>query len=179
MFKYSEFMRVLSTDIERNFNTGVTLRLKIFSKKYKLLFFFRLLQFVERNNYNIVVTKIIRKIYNRYQFMFGVEINSVNIGEGLYLPHPNGIVIHPKVVIGKNCSILQQVTIGNNGNKGLDNLAIIGNNVAIGAGVKIIGPVKIGNNVTIGANSVVVKDIPHNVVAAGVPAKIIKKLDRK
>lgn len=90
------------------------------------------------------------------------------------LPHGlNGIIIHPRVKIGKNCTIYQQVTIG----KGTHNPATIGDNCIIGAGAKIIGDVKIGNNVTIGANCVVIKDIPDNCTAVGVPAEVKPKKD--
>lgn len=89
-----------------------------------------------------------------------------------FLPHGlNGIVISDKAHIGKNATILQQVTIGV---KSLDGSAPqIGNNVFIGAGAKIIGDIKIGNNVKIGANAVVVKDVPDNCTVVGNPARII------
>jgi serine O-acetyltransferase len=83
-----------------------------------------------------------------------------------------GIVIHKNAIIGNNCFISHQVTIG--GKTGYSKVPIIGDNVIIGSGAKIIGPVSIGNNVQIGANAVVVKDIPDNKIAAGIPAKIIK-----
>ena len=87
------------------------------------------------------------------------------------LPHHlNGIIISHFAEIGKNCTIYQQVTIAQDEN---DKAAIIGDNVVIGAGAKIIGNVRIGNNVKIGANAVVVKDVPDNSTAVGVPARII------
>lgn len=80
----------------------------------------------------------------RLQLKFGIEISyKSNIGAGFKIAHGNGIVIHPNVVIGKNCSILQQVTIGNNIRKSRNDVAVIGNEVYIGAGAKIIGPVKL------------------------------------
>ncbi|MGE7982536.1 serine O-acetyltransferase [Solibacillus sp. NPDC093137] len=94
-----------------------------------------------------------------------------------------GVVIHPKTKIGENSLIMQHVTLGGNLNKkrihnGQELTSpIIGENVFIGPGAKILGPVIIGNNAQIGANSVVLKDIPQNGVAAGIPAKIIKILE--
>ncbi|WP_051147630.1 serine O-acetyltransferase [Agarivorans albus] len=79
--------------------------------------------------------------------------------------------MHPDVIIGENCTILQQVTIGNDLFKGENDLAVIKNNVLIGAGAKIIGPCSIGNNVTIGANSVVVRDVDCDQVVGGIPAR--------
>lgn len=84
-----------------------------------------------------------------------IPINS-NIGGGLLIPHPNGIVIHPGVEIGCNCLIFQQVTIGAT-SKGIPK---IGGHVDIGAGAKIVGPVKIGEHVRIGANALVRTNVP-------------------
>ncbi len=99
-----------------------------------------------------------------------IPLNSL-IGGGLLLPHPNGIVIHPKANIGINCLIFQQVTIG-----GLDDtgLPTIGAHVDIGAGAKIIGPVTIGDHAKIGANAVVLCDVPAGKTAVGVPARVIR-----
>jgi len=83
-----------------------------------------------------------------------------------------GVVIHKRTVIGKNCLIGTNVTIG--GKFGYKNVPRIGNNVDIATGVKIIGDIYIGNNVTIGANAVVLKNVPDNAIVAGVPAKIIR-----
>lgn len=95
------------------------------------------------------------------------------IGEGTTLSLSGlGTAIHPATVIGDNCVIAQNVTLG--GRAGKNSAPIIGNNVFVGPGAKCIGG-KIGNNVVIGANSVVVDEIPDNCVVAGVPAKIISR----
>ena len=82
-------------------------------------------------------------------------------------------MIHPYAIIGENCKIEQNVTIG--GRSGITVLPVIGDNVMIGAGALVLGPVKIGDNVQIGAGAVVVNDIPENCVVTGIPAKIIKR----
>ncbi len=87
------------------------------------------------------------------------------LGGGLLLVHPNGIVIHPNATIGVNCLIFQQVTIV----EGVK----IGGHVDIGAGAKIIRPVSIGDHARIGANAVVVSDVPVGATAVGIPAKIL------
>ena len=87
------------------------------------------------------------------------------IGGGLILRHPNGVVIHPKATIGPNCLILQQVTIVSN--------VQVGGHVDIGAGAKILRSVKLGDHSKIGANAVVICDVPPGATAVGVPAKII------
>ncbi len=89
------------------------------------------------------------------------------------MPHPNGIVIHPAAIIGPNCLIFQQVTIGTHGSKvGAPTLC---GHVDVGAGAKILGPVTIGEHAKIGANAVVLTDVPANAIAVGIPARVILK----
>jgi serine O-acetyltransferase len=84
-----------------------------------------------------------------------------------------GVVLHPNTVIGKNCVIAQNVTIG--GRSDFTEVPTLGANVFVGTGAKILGPVKIGDNAIIGANAVVIRDIPSNSTAVGVPARIIER----
>ena len=100
----------------------------------------------------------------------GAEIPlTCKIGGGLLIPHPNGVVIHPGAEIGVNCLIFQQVTIGTrDGKYGFPEIA---GHVDIGAGAKILGPVRIGAHAKIGANAVVISDIKSGDTATGIPAK--------
>jgi len=100
-----------------------------------------------------------------------IPLNS-QLGGGLILLHPNGIVIHPEAKIGVNCLILQQVTIGAGSTPGLP---AIGGHVEIGAGAKVLGGVKVGDHAKIGANSVVISDVPAGTTAVGVPARIVRR----
>lgn len=96
---------------------------------------------------------------------------NADIEGGLLLPHANGIVIHPKTIIGVNCLIHQQVTLGvKRGEYGAPKLM---GHVDVGAGAKIIGSITIGKHALIGANAVVTKDVPDYAIVAGVPAKVI------
>lgn len=94
------------------------------------------------------------------------------IDGGLTLPHPNGIVIHPKARIGPNCLIFQQVTIGTRAGK--PGAPTIGGHVDIGAGARILGPVHIGDHAAIGANAVVLEDVPAHATVAGIPARLLR-----
>lgn len=93
------------------------------------------------------------------------------IGGGLMIPHPNGIVIHPDAQIGCNCLINQQVTIGVQANS--QRPPIIGHHVDIGAGGKILGAIRLGDHCVVGANAVVVKDAAAHSVLVGIPASDI------
>lgn len=109
--------------------------------------------------------------------LFGIESSSkVKIGGGLFLPHTIGTILGAES-IGINVTIMHGVTLGAREfdfHYSSDSRPVVGNNVFIGAGAKIIGPIKIGDNAKIGANAVVLKDVPPSALAVGVPA-IIKK----
>jgi len=99
------------------------------------------------------------------------------IGGGLKIAHCTGLVIGGKTIIGTNCDVRQNTTFGANFHKTSPDgrqSPILGDNVSVGAGAVIIGPVRIGSNCVIGANAVVTRDIPDNMIAAGVPARVIK-----
>lgn len=83
-----------------------------------------------------------------------------------------GIVVHRNAVIGNNVVIGPNVTIG--GRSGFQQVPVIEDNVLIGAGARVLGPVTIGKNAKIGANAVVLTDVPANAVAVGIPAKVIR-----
>ena len=103
----------------------------------------------------------------------GVSIApSCDIGPGLYIGHTGCVFFYHTVVAGRNLSIGQQVTIGTKG-LGVKGAPVIGDNVYIGVGAKVLGPIKIGNNARIGANAVVIKDVPDNATVVGVPGKVI------
>ena len=118
-----------------------------------------------------LVTLLIFLIYNSkipYQ---------AKIGKGTKFGYGGmGVVVHSKAVIGDNCSIGQQVTIGE-GNNRYPGLPIIGNNVRISKGAIVFGGITIGINVVVGANAVVTKPVPDNAIVAGVPAKILRFKD--
>ena len=98
-----------------------------------------------------------------------IPLNTV-IGGGFLLPHPNGVVINPGTTIGVNCIVFQQVTLGTRVGGGSP---LIGGDVEIGAGAKVLGRVRISDHARIGANAVVIADVPEYAVAVGVPAVVV------
>jgi serine O-acetyltransferase len=111
-------------------------------------------------------------------FIFGIEVSpKVQISGGLFLPHTVGTVIGAER-IGENCTIMQGVTLGaSEPDMGftVSRRPVVGNNVLIGAGAKIIGRVVVGDHAKIGANAVVLRDVPAHALAVGVPATIVDR----
>ncbi|MGL4790106.1 MAG: serine O-acetyltransferase [Anaerotignaceae bacterium] len=102
----------------------------------------------------------------------GIEIHpGAKIGKGFFIDHGMGVVIGETCEIGDNVLIYQGVTLGGTGKETGKRHPTIGNNVLIGSGVKVLGPITVGNNVRIGSGSVVLNNVPDNVTAVGVPAK--------
>lgn len=111
---------------------------------------------------------------NRAGLRFGFDIyEKTEIGKGLHIAHFGTLVVHADAVLGDNVSLSHGVTIGQTVKNGVARTPVIGNNVYIAPGAKVIGGIKVGNNVAIGANAVVTHDVPDNAVVAGVPARIL------
>lgn len=167
MFK--DIKNAINQDEKRNSGNGIYLR--CYLKLYRLIKFVntshkaaaRVLDFYRNNIYahrNVVI-----------------PVGAV-IGGGLRIPHLIGIVISENAVIGENCTIFQNVTIGAsekaNGNR---NAPRIGNNVYIGAGAIIIGPIIIGNDVNIGAGAIVTRDVPDQCTVIGINQHFLKGVE--
>lgn len=106
----------------------------------------------------------------------GIEIHpGATIGSGLFIDHGMGIVVGETAVIGNNCTIYHGVTLGGTGKDTGKRHPTLGDNVLVGAGAKVLGPVEIGDNVRIASGSVVLKDIPENCTVAGVPAVVVRR----
>lgn len=115
-----------------------------------------------------------RLLYATNRILFATVIPpSVKIGRNVLLGYSGlGIVIHKNAVIGNNVKISQNVTIG--GRSGHRMVPIIEDDVEIGAGACVIGPIHVGQGAKIGANAVVLNDVPRKTVAVGIPARILK-----
>lgn len=125
--------------------------------------------------YNKKLYFLARLISQFSRFLTGIEIHpGAKIGKGLFIDHGNGVVIGETSEVGDNVTLYHGVTLGGTGKEKGKRHPTVGNNVIIGTGAKVLGPVRIGDNSKIGANAVVIHDIPEGATAVGVPAKIIK-----
>ncbi len=110
----------------------------------------------------------------------GIEIHpGAKIGKGLFIDHGMGVVIGETTEIGDNCTLYQGVTLGGTGKDVGKRHPTLGNNVMVGAGAKVLGPFKIGDNAKVAANAVVLKEIPKNATAVGIPARIVRQSGKK
>lgn len=109
------------------------------------------------------------------QVLWGIEIpRRARIGPGLYIGHYGGITVSSGAVIGRDCNLSQNITIGVSGGGSKRGAPTIGDNVYIAPGARLVGKICIGDNVKIGANAVIHKDLPDNAIAVMEPGfKII------
>lgn len=121
-------------------------------------------------------TLLARIISQRARHKTGIEIHpGAEIGRRVFIDHGDGIVIGETTIIGNDVTIYQGVTLGGTGKDVGKRHPTIGNNVTIGAGAKVLGPITIGNNCKIGAGSIVLKDVPDNCTVVGNPGRIVQK----
>lgn len=108
------------------------------------------------------------------QILYGIDIDHrARIGPGARIFHGVGLVIGPRAIVGRNVILYHGVTIGAPDHRKATTLPHLGDDVFVGAGAKILGPIDIGDGVRIGANAVVLRDVPAGAVAVGVPARIL------
>lgn len=171
--KFKELRDFIIRDLmryEENVNIFNFLRYVFFTPGFKYSYHMRKYRYLSENK----IFKYLKPIYKlrlkHYTYKYGIQIPiEASIGKGILIRHFGGIFINPDCTIGENFTISQGVTIGVN--KG--GVPIIGDNVFIAPGAKVIGKIVIGNNVTIGVNSVITKDVPSNAVVGGNPMKIL------
>ena len=144
----------------------------------KAVFFHRIANFFSTAKFHLIA----RIISQFSRFLTGIEIDpNAKIGKNLFIDHGMGVVIGETSEIGDNVTIYHAVTLGGS-SPSIDSERqrhekrhpTIGDDVVIGSGAQIIGPIKVGNNARIAANAVVVKDVPENATMVGIPAKAVK-----
>lgn len=113
----------------------------------------------------LVLEPFYRVAYLAIQVLWGIELpRSARVGPGLYIGHFGGVVVSGDAVIGANCNLSQQITIGVGGKGARSGVPVIGDDVFIAPGARLYGPIRVGNNVAIGANAVVHRDVPDDAV---------------
>ena len=141
----------------------------------KAVFFHKIANFFAIAKFNLVA----RIISQFSRFLTGIEIHpKANIGKNLFIDHGMGVVIGETSEIGDNVTIYHMATLGgispsvnSNEQRNIKRHPTLKDNVVIGSGAQILGPVTVGKNAKIGANAVVTKDVPENAVMVGIPAK--------
>ena len=130
--------------------------------------------------YNHKCFFLARLVSQLARHLTGIEIHpGAKIGKGLFIDHGMGVVIGETTEIGENCLLYQGVTLGGTGKDKGKRHPTLGDNVMVGAGAKVLGPITIGNNVKVAANAVVLKPIPDNCTAVGVPARVARCAGKK
>ena len=141
----------------------------------KAVFFHKIANFFAIAKFNLVA----RIISQFSRFLTGIEIHpKANIGKNLFIDHGMGVVIGETSEIGDNVTIYHMATLGgispsvnSNEQRNIKRHPTLKDNVVVGSGAQILGPVTVGKNAKIGANAVVTKDVPENAVMVGIPAK--------
>ena len=144
----------------------------------KAVFFHQISNFFYKAGFDLIA----RIISQTIRFFTGIEIHpGAKIGKNLFIDHGMGVVIGETSEIGDNVTIYHAVTLGGSSpsidserQRNEKRHPTIGNDVVIGSGAQIIGPIKVGNNARIAANAVVVKDVPENATMVGIPARAVK-----
>ena len=125
-------------------------------------------------------TFLARAISQLAKFFTGIEIHpGATIGKGLVIDHGTGVVIGETTEIGDNCTLYQGVTLGGTGKDVGKRHPTLGDNVLVGAGAKVLGPIVIESNSKIAANAVVLKNIPKDSTAVGIPARVARREGRR
>lgn len=123
-----------------------------------------------RNNWKLIA----RLLSTFSRWLTGVEIHpGAKLGRRFFIDHGMGIVIGETAEIGDDVTLYHGVTLGGTSWKEGKRHPTLGNNVVIGAGAQVLGPIRVGNHGKVGSNSVVVKDVPDNMTAVGIPGKIV------
>ena len=170
MFSYFNVVR------ERDPAARSTLEILLCYPGLHALFFHRIAHFLFKHHWFLLA----RIISNFSRFMTGIEIHpGAHIGKRFFIDHGMGIVIGETAEVGDDVTLFHGVTLGGTGKDQGKRHPTIGNNVVIGTGAKILGPIHVGDHAKVGANAVVLKDVPSRHSAVGIPAVPVPQRQQK
>ena len=164
---FKSFLAELDTIIKRDPATSGRLEAFLCSSGYHGILFYRLAHYLWKKNWRLSA----RLISQVGRFFTGVEIHpGAQIGKNFFIDHGMGTVIGETAVIGNNVTMYHGVTLGGISCQGGKRHPTIEDNVIIGSGAQILGPITVGKNAKVGANATVVKDVMSNTTVVGVAA---------
>ena len=171
--KYKLILQDIDAVIKRDPATSSRTEAILCSSGLHAIILYRLNHYLWRKNFKLTA----RILSQMARFLTGIEIHpGAEIGKGFFIDHGMGVVIGETAKIGNNVTMYHDVTLGGTtvfdakGKVMSKRHPTIGDNVTIGSGAQILGPIKIGNNVKIGSNAVVLKNVAADMTAVGVPA---------
>jgi len=172
-----EFLMLIEKDIEAWKGTKVgkkDILFSIFDYKILIVWIYRISHFLYQKGY----LRLARFVAAMNLILFGIEIGvHVKIGGGFRVHHPVGIVLGAQM-IGENFNVFAGAGCGGASPENREQ-PIIGNNIFLYAGAKVLGDITIGDNVVIGANAVVLQSVPANSMAVGVPARVLPRTEKQ
>ena len=174
----STILSDLDAVIARDPATHSRFEAALFSSGFHAIFCYRLNHYLWQKNWKLTA----RFLSGICRFLTGVEIHpAANIGKGFFIDHGMGVVIGETTDIGENVTLYHDVTLGGatvfdkNGKVTTKRHPTLGDNVIVGSGAQILGPIKIGDNAKVGSNAVVVKDVAPDTTVVGVAAHKVEK----
>lgn len=175
---YKIILQDIQAILDRDPATNSKLEAILCSSGLHAIIIYRGTHWLWRKNWHLTA----RVISQMARFLTGIEIHpAAQIGKGFMIDHGMGVVIGETAQIGDNVTLYHDVTLGGRklydakGKKLAKRHPTIGNNVIIGCGAQILGPITIGDNVKIGSNAIVIEDIPADSTVVNQPAYIVKK----
>ncbi|MBQ7632811.1 MAG: serine O-acetyltransferase [Alphaproteobacteria bacterium] len=176
--KYKLILQDIQAVLDRDPATRSKIEVVICSSGLHAIWCYRLTHWLWQRKFYLLA-RILSQIA---RFLTGIEIHpGAKIGYGFMIDHGMGVVIGETAEIGNNVTLYHDVTLGGRklfdekGNKLKKRHPTIGDNVTIGSGAQILGPISLGNNVKIGSNAIVIHDIPDNSTVVNTPAYIVQK----
>lgn len=143
---------------------------------FKYTFWMRVCRYLRGSPARYPLFVLAHAMLERCKYKYGISIPyNTQIGAGLYIGHFGGIVVNEHAVIGKNCNLSHDVTIGQANRGKRMGYPVVGDRVYFGPGSRVLGKLVLGDDAAVGANCVVTRDVPEHGVVVGVPGRVISR----